>query len=295
MKSFAWLALVPLLFGCGGSVTSGPDASDEAGTDAPLAQDSLTPDVAKPQPYDGTVGKPCSSDSDCKSPNGPGLARCSSSVFAPSDYYPTPVCILPSCGPVTDAKGLHFCDGPDDPSSPGICEPWGSTGSVCIPKCSFDKDGGAPSGCAAGDTCFTYASAPQLGYGYCWAACSKDSDCKNGQKCQVDQGWCVQGVQPPTKNLGDSCTSSDTNLGVCNCLYGTNDSGYCSSVCVVGGTGCPQGYVCDSLQTRMSGYTTPNAGMGGYCTLDCSGDAGVCPGTSACTNVFASGPDCIPP
>jgi hypothetical protein len=31
------------------------------------------------------------------------------------------------------------------------------------------------------------------------------------------------------------------------------------------------------------------------CTKSCAGDAAACPSNASCTNVFASGPDCIPP
>jgi hypothetical protein len=292
MKRLAVLVALALA-GCGGSVDSNLDGGSDAG-DAQPPSEAAT-ETTPPQPYDGTVGKACTTDADCASANGPNLARCSSSVFAPQDYYPTPVCILPSCSPVSGTGGLHFCDGPDDPSSPGICVTNGSTGGICVPKCTYDKNGGAPVGCQAHDACFAFVSATENGVGYCWAACTQDSDCHDGQKCQPDRGWCVQGVLPPTKAIGDACTSTDTNAGVCNCLYGTNKSGYCSSSCVVGGTTCPQGYTCDSLEQRLAGYSTPNVGMGGYCAIDCTADAGACPASSVCTNVFASGPDCIPP
>lgn len=295
MKRFLVLALV---LACGGSVQSngdaGPDGSADGSLDGEGAPDVGT-DVAPTKPYDGTVGKACKSDTDCASPNGPGLARCSSSVFAPQDYYPTPVCILPSCSPVSDKNAMHYCDGPDDPSSPGVCVPFGTSGSVCLPKCTYDKNGGAPVGCQAHDACFAYPGAPESGAGYCWAACTQDSDCGSGEKCQTDWGWCVQGVIPPTKSIGAACTASDSNAGACNCLYGTSNTGYCSQSCVVGGAACPTGYVCDSLEERLVGYTTPNVGMGGYCALACGADAGATCTNSTCTSVFASGPDCIPP
>ncbi len=295
MKRFAYPTLVFMCAACGGSTVTGSDAATDGGAnDAPIGID-FSVDSLPNQPYDGTVGKACSSDGDCASPNGPNIARCSSSVFAPQDFYPTPVCVLPSCSPVSDSSGLHFCDGPDTPTSPGICVTNGSTGGICVPKCNYDKSGSAPTGCQAHDSCFAFVSAAESGVGYCWAGCTQDADCKNGQKCQTDRGWCVQGVLPPTKAIGAACTQSDTNAGVCNCLYGTNKTGYCSSVCTIGGSQCPNGYVCDSLEERLYGYTTPNTGMGGYCAVGCSSDAGVCPSSSVCTNVFASGPDCIPP
>ncbi len=296
MDRFAPLAVVTVFVAaCGGSTVSVTDGGSDSGT-APDSQPpgDATPDVGG-QTYDNVVGKACSSDGDCTSANGPNLARCSTSVFAPQDYYPTPVCILPSCSPISDASGLHFCDGPDTPASPGICVTNGSTGGICVPKCNYDKSGSAPTGCLAHDSCFAFVEAPESGVGYCWAGCTQDSDCNNGQKCQTDRGWCVQGVLPPTKAIGAACTQSDTAAGVCNCFYGSNKTGYCSSVCTVGGSQCPNGYVCDSLEQRLYGYTTPNAGMGGYCAVACAADAGVCPGIAVCTNVFASGPDCIPP
>ena len=215
-------------------------------------------------------------------------------TWSPETYYPTPVCILDSCSPVSDTK-LHFCDGPDAPSSPGICMQ-GFSGSVCLPKCSYDKQGGTPTGCAGKDTCFAYPSSAQNGVGYCWAGCTSDNDCQSGHHCQVDQGICVIGVTPPTKNIGDACTSKDNDTLACYCLYGNNNTGYCSSFCIVGQTGtCPSGFTCDPFEYRAYGYTTPNTGMAGYCTKSCVGDASACPSSSSCTNLSVAGPDCVPP
>ena len=297
-----WVVLLGLL-GCGGAVGTngdgGPDASIDVKADVvtPEAASDVTPDSPVTLPYDGTTGKACTSDADCVRLYGPGLTRCSSSVFSPEDYYPTPVCIIPTCSPVTDTT-LHFCDGPDDSSSPGICvpDPTSTTGGACIPKCTYDSIGTQPSGCQGKDTCYAYTGAKQNGIGYCWAGCTQDADCESGQHCQTDQGLCEKGITPPTKAIGAACTKSDTNAGVCNCLYGTMNTGYCSSFCIVGDTAtCPTGMVCDSLEVRAYGYTTPNTGMAGYCAYPCSSDAAACPTSSVCTNVFAAGPDCIPP
>ncbi len=221
-------------------------------------------------------------------------ARCSNSVFSPEDYYPTAVCIIDSCAPVSDTA-LHFCDGPDNPSSPGICVP-GLNSSVCVPKCNYDKSGNAPTGCVGFDTCFTYVSLAENGVGYCWGGCKADQDCSDNQHCQTDQGICVVGVTPPTKNIGDACTKADNSTEACYCLYGTNNSGYCSSYCIVGQAGmCPSGYVCDAFEFRAYGYTTPSVAMAGYCTKDCSSDAAACPSSASCSNLSVSGPDCIPP
>lgn len=265
-------------------------------TDVAVTTDA-TADAPVKQPYDGTTGKACTTDSDCASANGPNVARCSNSVFAPQDYYPTAVCMLPTCSVISDSTSLHFCDGPDNPSSPGICVPDGSsmTGGACIPKCSYDMAGSAPTGCQGHDTCFAFTLTKESGIGYCWGGCTKDSDCQNNQKCQTDQGLCALGVTPPTKTIGAACTSADSNAGVCNCLYGSAKTGYCSSFCEVGGTTCPVNMVCDSLEARGYGYTTPNTGMAGYCAFTCTLDGGSCPSSSVCTDIFASGPDCIAP
>ncbi|HEY1958597.1 MAG TPA: hypothetical protein VGH28_23425 [Polyangiaceae bacterium] len=305
MRNVLWVALATLSVGCGGAVSDGADGgdsgtSDGSTSDAPTASDaapgsdgSTLSDGGAPSPYDGTVGKACSTDSDCASPNGPNQAKCSNTVFPPTGYYPTPICIIPSCAPVS-GNALHFCDGPDDPSSPGICVP-GAGGNYCVPKCTYDKNGGAASGCTGKDTCFTYPSVNEDGVGYCWGGCKTDQDCASGH-CQADQGICVQGVTPPTKNIGDACTKTDNDTLACYCLYGNSGAGYCSSLCVVGQNGgCPSGYVCDPFEYRADGYTKSNDGMAGYCTKDCSGDASACPASASCTNLSASGPDCVPP
>lgn len=134
------------LVACGGSVTSVGDGGSDASmsNDAPVGMDGPSSNDAtsdsSPSPYDGTVGKACTSNADCLSPNGPEVVKCSNSVFAPEDYYPTAVCIIDTCSPVSDMSSLHFCDGPDNASSPGICVA-GFSGSICLPKCSYDQSG----------------------------------------------------------------------------------------------------------------------------------------------------------
>ena len=292
------IALLFLVAACGGSTVDTDGGVDGGGADglaydSPTQSDSVVPDVFAQQ-YDDIVGKACTTDKDCFVANGPGLARCSNTVFNGEDFFPTAVCVLPSCSPVTNNNAVHFCDGPDLPVSPGICVTSGTSGSVCLPKCTYDKQGGAPQGCVGKDACNAYATTAAAGVGYCFGGCTQDGDCQDGQKCQTDRGWCLPGVTPPTKNVGDSCTSSDSTALVCNCLYGSQKTGYCSEFCTVGGTACPNGFVCDSLEIRASGYSTPNTGMAGYCIQSCAGDAAACTTNSTCTNVFAGGPDCIP-
>jgi hypothetical protein len=296
MKRFAFIAFA---VACGGSTvdtSDGGDAGDAGKLDAPLVIDDGVSDVIGPptQLYDGVVGKACTTDKDCATANGPNLAVCSNGAFQGEEFYPTAVCILPSCSPVSDKQSIHFCDGPDNPTSPGLCVPSGGS-SLCVPKCTYDKSGGAPQGCVGKDACNAYPITASAGVGYCFGGCTQDADCQDGQKCQTDRGWCLPGVTPPTKSLGAACTDKDNSALVCNCLYGTANTGYCSEHCTIGGAACPSGYTCDSLELRLTGYTTPNVGMAGYCTIDCAADAGACPSTATCTNAFASGPDCIPP
>jgi hypothetical protein len=310
---------------CGGSVTSvGPgtdagqrDSTPHMGADGnggdvktPLhdasSDSSTTGEAMSTHPYDGTTGKPCSTDSDCVSPGGPGLARCSNTVFVPDDYYPTAVCILPTCSPVSGESSVHYCDGPDDPSSPGMCVPHGTTGAgECLPKCTYDTAGDAPSGCQGKDTCraANFVGLAAAGYGYCWGGCTTDGDCPTGQQCQTDTGTCLAGLVPPTKSLGQACTETDYNDGACYCLYGgTSESGYCTSFCIVGdATGCPEGYVCGADELRAGGYSSQNPGMAGRCHVQCTATdggadgGGGCPTNSTCSDIYAAGPYCIVP
>src|ERR1019366_7312406 len=104
---------------CGGSVTPAPgnyggdaddtdvgipsDAQPLLDNDAPSGMDAKAPDTGIPaKQYDGTTGQKCASDADCTTPGGPGIARCSSTVFAPESYFATPACILPTCSPVSE-------------------------------------------------------------------------------------------------------------------------------------------------------------------------------------------------
>jgi hypothetical protein len=307
---------------CGGSVTSVPaegdsgarDGGGPGSRDASGASDGKSSDVsvllegstgeassegATTRPYDGTTGEACTTDADCLAAGGPGIARCSNSVFAPDDLYPTAVCILPTCPVVSGPTSLHYCDGPDDPSSPGICVPSGATGdSLCIPKCTYDAKGDPAKGCQGHDVCFAYSVTMESGVGYCWAGCTADEDCQDGQHCQADRGTCLEATVPPVKTVGEACTVTDQSDYACHCFYSdASEAGYCTDFCVVGGaTTCPLGYTCDSIEYRSDGYSVQNTGMGGYCVATCStADGGTtCPANSTCSNINVGGPDCTP-
>ncbi|HEY2367744.1 MAG TPA: hypothetical protein VGH87_15210, partial [Polyangiaceae bacterium] len=85
MKGIVALVVVAA---CGGS-TIDNDGGADGGVDA-IGKDAIGSDVissdvigsdTSPQPYDGVVGKACTTDKDCATANGPNLARCSNTVF----------------------------------------------------------------------------------------------------------------------------------------------------------------------------------------------------------------------
>lgn len=311
------VALVGLSsMGCGSStVTGGPqDAGSETSTIHPVREAGVA-EAGPTATYDNTVGNPCTADSDCQPAGGPGIAVCSTTAFT-GGVYPTPVCVLPTCDPGTDGFA-HFCDGPDDPSSPGFCLPV-PNGGICLPRCAAFSDGSAPQGCIGKDYCVVAAFATDtttsqaVGLGYCFGGCTADADCPAGDHCQANVGICTTTVTPPTKQMGQQCNSNDngtvTSPATCNCLFNQNSgNGYCSQFCIVGSTtaACPTGYLCDSFLptqltdstgTTVPGFTTQNDGLLGTCAAVCTmPDASTgCPAMSVCTNFETAGDDCLP-
>jgi hypothetical protein len=270
--------------GMGAIVSDGGDDSGDAGSSGL---------------NDGTTGMACKTDADCIGDGGPGVNKCSNGLGGTIGgvtvtVLPTPVCILPTCNPApdTDPTGsfLHFCDGPDDPSSPGLCIPTATQGQgICLPACSFAFDGSAPTGCVGKDICNpiaqntdTTTGAVTGGLGFCQGICETNTDCSalgTGWVCQTDIGFCTQHLKTRTKNLGDACTSGTT---ACNCLADqTTDTGFCTTACIVGGTvACPAGWACDDGESNILMDNTPvateNVQTAGNCFPLCTmGDAGV--------------------
>jgi hypothetical protein len=298
-----------------------------------------------------TTGKPCESDADCKGTSGPGTNVCSIDYTfivngVKAQLWPTPLCLprLPttansgSCDPAPpyDPTGssIHFCDGPDDPGSPGICIPNNTAApvsgqGVCLPKCTFATDGSPATGCPGKDTCAPYTfvlppgdagapAPPPVGYGFCQGSCQQDSDCTAappkglgpGYSCQLDIGFCtktpvVRAVDAGAA-IGDGCRSPATGQSTaCFCAANsTTQAGYCTSACVVGGAACPSGYTCDNgfggtLSFGDAGtysYSKQTVGSVGTCYASCTHiDSGVgCPPNSTCGSSTLAGPDCIP-
>jgi hypothetical protein len=244
--------------------------------------------------YDGTVGKQCTSDSDCQV-NGMACTNICSTSYYPAAQgvrYPTAICINLMCDPApsSDPTGqyIHFCDGPDGQlNTPGICIPTTNPPKpgqgLCLPQCQYSNDGKAPTGCVGKDVCTPYAfgtlsTGTPIAIGICYGGCTKDGDCSVGQHCQTDTGLCEAAVKSRTLQPGDPCTSADADpsgnnpggKGNCSCFYDTRtNEGYCSTFCITGVTSgpgsCPTTdsgvtFVCDDstpsqLQTSMG--TTP--------------------------------------
>ena len=260
--------------------------ADASGAAASGAADSGA-EASGPHTFDGTSGKPCTSNADCGSINvctntysgGGGVLN---GVPSPQ-LWPTPVCVVPvpsvpgvgNCNP-GPAGFTAFCDSADpvDPTSPGICLPLttpqqaGLTNGLCLPHCTFAPDGSAAAGCPGKDTCvqmgfyFDAVTNAVEGHGFCQGTCQVDADCSAlgaGWVCQADDGYCTKTKKARTKPLGATCTNSgpgatplaasDSETGACNCpLSGTaTTSFYCTSTCVVGGVPCANGWVCDTF------------------------------------------------
>jgi|SRR5579859_6274175 len=266
---------------------------------------------------DGTSGKPCTTDADCHSATGPGVNKCSNGkIFTLGQLFPTPVCIVPpsskgNCDPGQDGN-IHYCDGPDLATSPGVCLPNGSnTVGICLPQCTFKADGSAASGCQGKDACNVYGFGQDTttqavtGVGYCFGGCETDADCQTGQKCQTDQGICVNALATGELAVGTGCNAAASPAPACNCIAATsNNLGYCAQYCKVGGVACPTGSTCDAnLPTTLTGandatvagFTSQNGGLSGFCGPKCTIDGGsTCPTNSTCQNVSVAGPDCVP-
>jgi hypothetical protein len=305
--------------GSGAGSTSGGASGSSGGTDAGV------------RTYDGTTGKACTVDADCASPGGPGVNKCGSDFPETFDgvniqRWATPVCVIPlaagvgNCDPAppSDPEGQdpHFCDGPDDISSPGLCVPLNLSAPVsgqghCLPLCTYATDGTAPTGCVGHNACSsgTYVYNTQthgpLGIGYCLAACQTKADCSalgSAYECQTDLGNCTLAVVARTKNIGDACTAADNTSGACNC-FAFGESPFCSSNCVVGGNACPDGWVCDSGEPKVVPLEegnfpitkqTPGAAGGCYPPCTAGGSPTQCPGDSTCTSGDVAGPVCQP-
>jgi hypothetical protein len=318
---------------CGSSSSGGDNGTithKDAGMGAIVdAQSQMEAEASVPA--DGTSGVQCKTDADCTPDGGPGINKCSNTQVvsvagARAQLYPTPVCMVPlavGCDPAppSDPSGMsiHFCDGPDDPSAPGICvpattPPTPGQGS-CFPKCTLPVDGSAQMGCVGKNTCTPVGaclldaqtlSVCTTSLGYCQGTCLQDSDCTTlgtGWVCQVDVGFCVQRKLTRRKTVGQACTSADSTSNACNCLVNsTTNTGFCTSSCVVGGSvdTCPAGWACENQEPPQlpDGTNLPaeNPGTQGFCVPVCTdtdggaAEAGQLPSDAASDGSAEGGP-----
>jgi hypothetical protein len=249
-----------------------------------------------------------------------------------------------SAGGTCADNAIWGCD--SDPTtldvltSPGIClpttNPPTANQGICLPACQLPQDGSKATGVTAPNTCVFYTvvepqTGPLVSIGFVQGSCQADSDCTalgTGWICQLDIGFCTQATaqKTRTKTAGTPCTAgtamtTDSTTGACNCFSGNNPNtgsasasiyaGYCTSSCVVGGTACPSGYVCDALypsgplqfgDASSPALSMQNTGVAGTCLLACtnadggtSTDGGAqCPTNSTCLAETLEGPDCLP-
>ena len=326
--------------GCSSSTGAGP--SSDAGVEGGIHEggihriiDGATgDDGSAPLVFDGTTGQACHANSDCVGPDGgAGLNVCSiGSLFDISgvkgvQLTTTPVCIVRpaatggNCDPAPagDPQGssVHFCDGPDQSSSPGLCvaatSPPAPGLGTCLPKCTFGLDGTPATGCVGKAACqpITFTLGAQsgaiTGYGVCQGYCQADADCTPlgaGYVCQTDIGFCTKTKTTRTKQPGDACSTAGATVP-CNCVTGaTSTAGYCTTTCVVGGASCPTGFVCDNGTPSPldfgTGTTYPvtaqNPGTQGFCAPACSlADAGSPAADSGAAVDAGSAPDAAAP
>jgi hypothetical protein len=331
--------------GCSSGTTVTPN---DGGGDAAIHKmiDAAAEDAGAA--FDMTTGKACAANSDCIGVGGPGFNECSSNIAymvagQTVSLWPTPICLRPppaqgdtfgNCDPAptgAPAGYPHFCDGPDDPSSPGMClaidsVPQPNRG-ICLPKCTFGTGPSAQVGCPGADACVNsiYLQDPNTlavtGYGFCEGVCQTDADCQplasalgTSFVCQTDVGYCAQTKMTRAKPVGATCnvsadgTTDDLNSGKCNCSYDSaslTGPGFCTTACVTGGVACPAGYACDADFTSPLdfGGATPvpltgqPLGMAGICRPTCTspGDGGVVeagtPPTTATDASVADGGD----
>ncbi|MGA7122195.1 MAG: hypothetical protein WBY94_18980 [Polyangiaceae bacterium] len=269
-------ALAVVIDGCSSSSNTTPvgggDAAPDTGTGTAVHRDagmvgqgtgtdgsSAAEASAGGATFDGTSGKPCSSNADCGST---GINVCSNTYsgklnalngITSPQFWPTPLCMVPlptmagvgNCDP-GDPGNVQFCDSadPTDPTSPGICIPLttpqaaGATNGFCLPHCYVGLDGTFGISCPGKDTCNalnflldTTTNMVQV-HGFCQGTCQADADCSalgTGWVCQVDAGICTKAKKTRTKAIGTTCTNSgngatpiatsDTETGACNCPF----------------------------------------------------------------------------
>lgn len=300
-------ATAGLAAGCGpgsGSSTSdaGADATSGSSADASVTQAR------------GTTGQACASNVACQGDGGDAGSDnvCSTSITptvdgVPAQLWPTPVCLVEpptsgagNCNPApaaTDPDGLkvHYCDGPDDPSSPGVCVAFAPSNPVtglgtCYPQCTFSTDGSPAVGCIGHDTCVflgyrlvvgagSDAGTSILGVGYCQGSCQRNADCSTlGAVAPELDASADAGDAGPDADAAVSDDGGDAGSGAFACQQ---DLGYCTTQRVVRtkalGAACT---AADSASGACNCFV--GASGNGYCTTRCVVGGVACPSGWVC-------------
>jgi hypothetical protein len=244
----------------------------------------------------GTTGNACTSSATCGSAGNICVA------------FQAPVCAgAPCTNPpaTTGYKDYSPCDG-----NSGVCSPNTTLNDgtgYCVPQCAVPLNGGAASGCLAGDTCIVQIlnSAATGAIGSCeGGACTADTQCSATSatytKCQKETLNCVKPADYKTFGAnGAACTISTAGVSTpsCVCLAASPTTvatkGYCANICITGDAahGCPTGYVCDPL-LNATYFTAIPTGVTGYCSKSCTTSTG-CPTGTTCQS-FGGTKVCAP-
>lgn len=249
--------LVAATGAAGCTTTEVVEQSDDAGTGEGGKGPKKNPNPIDDDDDDGddddeeipskTVGKECSNDDECVPEGTDSINFCSKGNFhseGGDDLYGTPVCVG-LCAPAANPKTVadYLCDGEQ-----GLCIPAGGGQGLCLGLCAFDATK-VIDACAGNNKCTPGLSVQSekgeiFGLGYCWGACTQDSDCKGtaGQKCQAELGTCVAEKHHVAfkKDIGEVCDRTKVDECACRAVGGTGpdkDVGFCTHTCLTGAAG----------------------------------------------------------
>lgn len=234
---------------------------------------SIAPGKAEP----GSVGAPCATPDECTLVSEPECLRISSEGY---------------CATSCASLGQLGC--PDG----SVCEELGDQAVYCVDGCCSNDD------CRDGFRC---ARRPELDIyvdlgvcanpGVCLAACTSDSSCEVGNRCDRATGECVP-KKGADAGVGSSCDANDDcNSGTCLTSF---PGGYCTSPCGTQFQDCEPGsacyavgegsasclLLCQNSDECRAGYRCLEVASGdsgkilGYCVPRC--DTAGCPEGQSC-------------
>jgi hypothetical protein len=192
----------------------------------------------------------------CEDGGGNGIVDCAadpslSKIVMHPDYDPTRLALAED-----DQRGVCTLY----PTAP-TCEPACAKGETCTREGCVAmalRDAGeivhAKGGwlevgdpCSSHDECVSKACAA----GACRPRCRADSDCAQGDTCELDTGGASLGgtCKSARRAMGEPCTESNQCLGN-QCLAGSREGDICTRACGEGHAACPAGWSCNEVQGR---------------------------------------------